>query len=130
MRLLKVHRLEAKRETRGWSVEPAAELLASGFIRNVHVVSLEPGTVRGNHVHHRQQEFVMVFGGRCLVVAEDENGEREEMTVEPGEMYLFEIRPAVRHAFKNIDDHTTYLLACTDTPYDRENPDVEPAQII
>ena len=131
MKLLKVHGLDARREKRGWSVEPAAsELLGSGFVKNVHVVSMEPGTVRGNHVHAKQQEFVMVFGGRCLVVAEDENGKREEMTVEPDELLLFEIRPNIKHAFKNIDHHTMHLLAYTDTPYDRENPDVKPARIV
>jgi len=131
MKLLKMTRLDAKRETRGWSVEPAASAaLRSGFVKNVHLVSLEPGATRGNHVHHKQLEFAMVFGGRCLVAAEDEKGRREEMIVEPDDLFLFEIQPNIRHAFKNIGERTMFLLAYTDTPYDHENPDAIPAQVI
>lgn len=131
MKLLKEHRMAARREKRGWSVEPAtSELLGSGFVKNIHVVSIEPGTVRGNHVHRRQREFVMVFGGRCQIVAEDENGEREETTVAPDALILFEIRPGIKHAFKNIDGHAMYLLAYTDTPYDKSAPDTDPANLI
>ena len=131
MKLLKMRGLDARREQRGWSVEPAtSELLGSGFVKNVHVVSMEPGTVRGNHVHAKQQEFAMVFGGKCLVVAENDKGEREEMTVEPGSLLLFEIQPNIKHAFKNIDNRTIYLLAYTDIPYDREAPDLEAVRIV
>jgi dTDP-4-dehydrorhamnose 3,5-epimerase-like enzyme len=131
MRLLKVTRLDAKREARGWSVEPAASaVLGSGFVKNVHLVSLEPGTVRGNHVHHKQLEFAIVFGGRCLVAAENEKGEREEMIVGPDDLLLLEMQPNIRHAFKNIGERAMFLLAYTDTPYDRENPDTLPVQVI
>ena len=112
-------------------MEPAtSELLGSGVVKNVHLVSLEPGTVRGNHVHRKQLEHVMVFGGRCLIAAEDEKGVREEMVVEADDLMLFEIQPHIRHAFKNIGERTMFLIAYTDTPYNRDNPDVLPAQII
>jgi dTDP-4-dehydrorhamnose 3,5-epimerase-like enzyme len=131
MKIFKATRLNAKREARGWAVEPAtSEMLRSGRVRNIHMVSLEPGTIRGNHLHHKQLEFVVAFGGRCLVAAENEDGEREEMTIGPDDLILFEMQPNVRHAFKNIGDRTMFLIAYTDTPYDPQNPDVLPAQVI
>jgi dTDP-4-dehydrorhamnose 3,5-epimerase-like enzyme len=130
MKLLKVTRLEARREERGWSVEPAAKMLAAGKLKNIHVVSMEPGTIRGNHVHSKQLEYAMVFGGRCLVAVENEAGEREQMIIGPDDLCLFEIQPHIKHAFKNIGEETMFLIAFTDTPYDHRKPDVEPAQVI
>jgi len=124
MKLFKCKDLSALVEPRGWSVEPVSSaLLESGRVKNVHLVSIEPGTVRGNHVHDRQVESVMVFGGRCLVAAEDASGNREEMTVEPNQFILFGIPPGVAHAFKNIGKNVMYLLAFCDTPYREDEPD-------
>jgi len=48
MKLLKCNDLSALVEPRGWSVEPVSSaLLESGRVKNVHLVSIEPGTVRG-----------------------------------------------------------------------------------
>ena len=126
MKLLKHYNLSVLREERGWSFEPVtSEILSSGEVKNIHLVSMQPGTVRGNHVHHRQVEKVIVFGGRCLLVVEDDSGRREETTIESNQFILFEIPPGIAHVFKNIGDDVMYLLALCDRSHLKDAPDRE-----
>jgi dTDP-4-dehydrorhamnose 3,5-epimerase-like enzyme len=124
MKMLKCHNLSALREGRGWSLEPiSSALLSRGSVKNVHLVSMQPGTVRGNHVHEKQVEWVIVFGGTCRVVADDGDGKREEMTVKPDDFVLFEITPGIAHSFKNVGKDVMYLLAFCDRPFSKDDPD-------
>ena len=90
MKLLKCTPLKALRQERGWSIEPVTSaLLTTGGVGNIHLVSLEPGTIRGNHVHAKQSEWVVAFGGRCLAAALDADGRREERTFGPDELVAY-----------------------------------------
>ena len=131
MKLLKCSPLKALRQERGWSIEPVTSaLLTTGGVGNIHLVSLEPGTIRGNHVHAKQSEWVVTFGGECTAAALDAEGRREERTFGPDELVLIEIPPGVPHAFKNTGRETGYLLALCSEPYVKRNPDRKEVRVL
>jgi len=90
-----------------------------GALRDVHLISLRPGAIRGNHYHPDATEWMLIWGGRARLLwrdaepAEGAASTREE-TVEDGEPVLFEIPPGVAHAILNIDDRVLYGLCVSD----------------
>lgn len=123
---MKVQITEAIRgaDERGFSAAPVGdEELKSVY--NLHIVSLKPGAVRGNHYHEHQTEWICVLGGPCKFVAVDrESGERMELVFDGESCPQIVVGPGVSHAAKNTGEEAIYLLCYADQPLDRENPDV------
>ncbi len=81
-------------------------------VKDLHVASMKPHTVRGNHVHDRDEIIcIMGGGGICEIVVEDrKDGIKEKVMVEGGlEKYL--IKAGVKHVVKNIGEKEFYLVA-------------------
>ncbi len=119
-------------DQRGWVVEPITdEDLADGRIKNVHLVSLERGAVRGNHYHTERTEFALIIGQRCQFLAIDnETNEQEQINKDNPQPLLLKIPPRISHAFKNVGDGTIYLLCYSDQRLDRDDPDVVENKIL
>jgi dTDP-4-dehydrorhamnose 3,5-epimerase-like enzyme len=80
-------------------------------VSNIHLVSLEPGSVRGNHYHESQTESICVIGGRVRLVAlDEETGEKIDTILEGASAPVITIPPGIVHALKNIGSETNYLL--------------------
>lgn len=119
-----VRRVELRETTwhdhRGWGINP---LEAAGLSReslgNLHVVSIKPGTIRGNHYHSRATEWMLVCGGPAKVVwrSADDDSIREALVSE-AELVLFEIPPNVKHAVINNSKGDIYVLSFSNS-YDR-----------
>ena len=124
--------LDGYRDARGWNTHPIPyELIEQHKLDNVHLVSLEPGAVRGNHAHKRQTEYIFIMGGPCRVAALNKaTAEISELVVQPGDMYLFKVGPGVGHGFKNISNQTIYALCFSDLRFDPANPDWEPCEVV
>ena len=102
-------------DERGWGARPMeAAGLAGKTIGDVHVVSMNPGKVRGNHVHDGT-EWLLVFGGKLEIRSRPSDDAEVRMeTVDEEKPVLLEIPPGVRHSFKNVGGKTMYLLAFSD----------------
>lgn len=110
-------------EGRGWLASIAEFATRDGYeIKNIHLGTIRPGQIRGNHVHARQREWTMVFGGKAIVAWKQEAHE-EQKILEDNEQLLFEFNPGWGHAIKNIDTRDIYLVSFTDQEYTKENPD-------
>jgi len=107
-------------DRRGW----LAELLPSGFpgAGLSHLVSVEPGAVRGNHAHPAKAEVIVLFGGRALLrtrcageasYAEVAAG---EVGADGGGLWRFVVPAGCAHAVKNVGPRTMFLLSYTDRP--------------
>lgn len=120
------------RDARGWNIHPIDyALLEAGGVDNIHIVSMEPGAIRGNHLHRRQTEYVFIIGGPCLVAAKNpETGEEFSIVVEQDDLHIFRASPGVAHAFKNVSGHTVYALCHSDLRFDPGNVDMEPFAVI
>lgn len=125
-------KLEHYADARGWNTHPVDyDLLTDGHVQNIHIVSMEPGAQRGNHIHRVQTEHIFIMGGPCLVAACDpETQERIDMVVQPGEVILFRAAPGIAHVFKSQAQTTVFALCYSDLRFDPANPDMEPYSVI
>ena len=114
---LRVHPLESLiwSDERGWGVRPLeAAGLAGQALGDLHVVSLEPGKVRGNH-HHNGSEWLLLTEGTIEVRSRASEDEEVRLQVlSGGRPFLLEIPAGVHHSFKNVGDRTVYLIAFSD----------------
>jgi dTDP-4-dehydrorhamnose 3,5-epimerase-like enzyme len=117
--------LDVYDDERGWVSE-----IFSGrtevTIRNIHIGTLKPGVVRGNHYHEHTREWI-AFGDHPIEVRWGEPGDyRSEKLEEPTRVHL---PPEVPHAFKNLAETTITFGAYTDTRYDSDDPDVKTVEL-
>lgn len=121
-----IERLEQHTDPRGSVFEPmgAAELAAQ---KNVHVVLTEPGAVRGNHLHRRSTETLVVRGPARLRYRA--GGTARDVDVEAGDVVSFTFPPGVPHALVNTGTEPQLLVAFRDTEHDPADPDVERVEL-
>lgn len=119
-------------DERGWVVDPIIQGdFAGAPPQNIHLVSAEPGAVRGNHYHERQHEFLCIFGARARVAVYDPRGERrEEQELSGQEPMILDARPGLAHAVKNVGEGLLYLLCYADREFDRDRPDLVRMRIL
>jgi dTDP-4-dehydrorhamnose 3,5-epimerase-like enzyme len=116
-----VEELNLSADARGIVFEPLdAERLPAQ--RNAHVVTTEPGAVRGNHYHEHSTEVAVVMGPARVCFRE--NGQLQEVSVPEGHAYRFTFAPYVSHAFQNIGARAMLLVAFNTAPFNRDKPDV------
>ena len=112
--------LATKEDERGFVIRPfeGKELHS---IHNIHLVSLNPGAVRGNHFHPTQREYILVLGTHVkLVMVDNLTDTRSEKIIDEKGSSLVMIPPKVAHAIKNLSNETIYLLCYTDKPFTTE----------
>ena len=126
MALIKNEKIEIGKDNRGFSAKPVDEnALKKGEALNLHVVSMNPGAVRGNHYHKKQSEIIWVIGGPCIVTAKNrDSGEVEKIEISPENNTLLTISPEITHAIKNISDEIAYLLCYSDYSVSEDDKDV------
>ena len=102
---------------RGFLSKPFSEEEIRSF-RNIHIVSLEPGKIRGNHYHEFQIEYICVLAGKVQFVALDrENGAKMERILDGNRAPVARIPARVTHALKNVGSETSYLVCCSDVAH-------------
>lgn len=110
MTAVKKHVCEKRADERGWVIDLIAPSPGGPPLGHAHLASLEPGAIRGNHVHSGATEFVLVWGGRAEI-AWEEDGRVARDEVSGDTLVVFEIPPGVAHAVTNVGDSTAYLIA-------------------
>ena len=104
------------RDSRGWGIEPLKAVgLPERVLGNLHVVSMEPGSVRGNHYQPNAREWLLVLGGPAEVVWHSESGAPHRSALGNDEVTLFEIPPGTAQAIQNTSEKLIYLVSFGDT---------------
>lgn len=112
--------LTAKEDERGFLVKPFEETQVN-TLHNIHIVSLNPGVVRGNHFHPTQTEYIIMLGKKATLVTIDTvTTTRSEKIIEGTKCPLIIIPPKVAHAIKNISTEVIYLFCYLDKPINLE----------
>jgi oxalate decarboxylase/phosphoglucose isomerase-like protein (cupin superfamily) len=112
-----------RKDGRGWHMSP----LVPGFPAlgpgcHLHIVSLLPGAIRGNHSHTTTDEWMVFWGGRVLF-AWQEKGKPREKLLEEDKAYLVHVPAGEPHACRNTGEKESYLLSYYEKAikdYDRE----------
>jgi len=125
MKFIELIDLATSSDSRGIAIRPISDKeLQNQKLFNLHLVSLKPGVVRGNHFHEYQNEVICVFGSRAKVAAVDNTtGDREEEIIEEDRAVMLKIPKNISHAIKNIGNSILYLLCYSDQKYQPEKPD-------
>ncbi|MEW5801516.1 MAG: hypothetical protein AB1847_05350 [bacterium] len=101
--------LPTRKDDRGWIITPP--VIKDFASADMHIPSLRPQAVRGNHYHEHHSEAVIILGGKCLVATRNRaTGIYEEFVYDGIVKELILIPPAVTHAFKNIGYRSIYLI--------------------
>jgi dTDP-4-dehydrorhamnose 3,5-epimerase-like enzyme len=117
---IEVHHPTVPGDARGWVVDPlACAGLPAGGAHNIHVVSLEPAQVRGNHYHLRQTEWLLFLAGPLTLALADPAGEPRRMIPITRFPALVRLPPGVAHAVRNEGRRRAFILCFSD----REVPD-------
>ncbi|MCU0577912.1 MAG: cupin domain-containing protein [Desulfobacterota bacterium] len=104
-----------RQEPRGWSFSPFRERPWKNGLEidwaSFHLVSLEPGSIRGNHVHPRVTEWLLFLGAPFLLVWQDEGSVLVQQRRIDDHHTLVVIPPRVKHAVQNLSPGPLYLTA-------------------
>ncbi len=132
MGIIQIKEIEFDQDDRGWSLKPITDNdMKNGIISDVHIVSMKPGAIRGNHYHVHKTEYILVIGSTCRVVAIDNNTKKkEEKTIENNSKILLVISPNVTHAIENIGNEVSYLLCYSKVTEGLKSQDVVNNKII
>ncbi len=132
MRIIQIKEIEFDQDDRGWSIRPITdEEIGTGKIKDIHMVSMRPGAIRGNHYHAYKTEHIFVMGSTCRVVVMDNNTkEREEEIIGHNKKALLVIPPHVTHAIENIGNEMSYLLCYSKAEEDLDMSDVVKNKIV
>ena len=122
----KVRRLgigkKAWTDARGWVLNPLPLAGLEGKpLGNLHVASMQPGAIRGNHAHGSAAEWLLFCGGPAALIA----GE-EEILVSGTEPELFEIPPGLPHAIVNRSDREIFVVVF----YEEKELQTAPAKLL
>lgn len=104
-------------DNRGWGINPlkAAHLL-NKVIGNLHISSIKPGCIRGNHYHDVGTEWLLICGGPARFAWSLSGGEHHREEKVFNEPQLFEIPPRFQHAIMNISNADILVISFSDVP--------------
>jgi uncharacterized RmlC-like cupin family protein len=112
----------AWKDARGWVLNPLPLAGLEGKpLENLHVASMQPGAVRGNHAHGSAAEWLLFCGGPASLIAGP-----EEIPVSGPEPELFEIPAGVPHAIVNRSDREIFLVVF----YAEKDLETTPAKLV
>jgi len=119
---LEVHRLPGHVDGRGASFGVPADLLGTLLsVQDVHVTTITPGSVRGNHFHRRKRELLTVLATDRWSVHWD-TGEGTSTHRQEFGAGGFTVSPPLlwSHAIRNDGTADVFMFAMTDQPFTGE----------
>jgi dTDP-4-dehydrorhamnose 3,5-epimerase-like enzyme len=116
------------KDARGWVLNPLPLAgLENKPLGNLHVASMQPGAVRGNHAHGSAAEWLLFCGGpAALQGGMPGDPGAEEIIISGGEPELFEIPAGLPHAIVNRSDREIFLVVF----YEEKDLDTQTAKIL
>ncbi|OHB89368.1 MAG: hypothetical protein A3D89_01440 [Planctomycetes bacterium RIFCSPHIGHO2_02_FULL_52_58] len=131
MKGIEIKDLKVLKDHRGWFVELFRKEFGIEKMAQVNLTVANPGMAKGNHYHLYKTEWYCVIKGRMKLVLKDmDSGKVSELTLGDDNLRIVKIPPRVIHGFKNTGEGDMYLLYCTDTPFDPQDPDTSTGVVL
>jgi len=135
---LSVLRLEDRDDGRGSAFHlPDEALRWLGGVAEMHLVTIRSGAIRGNHVHLRRREVIVVrsegpweLAWRAAGEEGEVGGEVERRRFEEAQGVLLCVEAGVPHALKNLGDRELVVASCSNGRFDPGEPDTERVELL
>jgi dTDP-4-dehydrorhamnose 3,5-epimerase-like enzyme len=121
---------EGDKRGSAWQVGEAVDFLDA--IEDVHLMTLEPGCVRGNHFHRDKREILVIrHVGRWALHWDDgpETSSQRTVFAEPGAVAIT-VPPNCAHAIVNLGGGTMQVFSFSDRRYDPAAPDSHRRELV
>ena len=120
---LEVIAIDVFEDDRGELYEPVmgGDLL-SGNVRNIHVITIMPGKVRGNHYHLKQTEYICM--GPNVAIHTIEDGEMKRYLFSDARRVIVRVPPQIPHAIVNEGENVECVVCYSDVVHDPDKPDM------
>lgn len=123
----KVKELEIHSDKRGWLVEMLKRNEIRQDIRQIYVVTIKPGCIRGNHYHFKKTEWFFISKGKANIYLEDIKTQKKIcLELSSKRPKVITIPPKIAHAVKNVGKETVYLVSGQNIIHNPKNPDTYP----
>lgn len=107
------------------------DLIRKIHVSQIHIPSLTPGSIRGNHYHLHTVEYTLILSGPCRAVFYDnKTGDQEETVFTAEKPVLLKIAPDIIHAFKNEAAHDICLICFDERVHTSDSPDIHRHSIL
>lgn len=128
---LSVVTLEDHDDGRGAAFYPPPEFLEwLGGVAEVHLVTARRGAIRGNHLHRRRRELILVRStGPWELAWRPPGGDIARRTFRAPGAVLLAVEPETAHAIRNLHDEELLIVAFASGRYRPDDPDTEPAAL-
>lgn len=118
---------------RGSSFGVPAEVFGGCFpVADLHIATIEPGAVRGNHFHLVRREVLVVIAAGPWSLHWDEGADtpvRQRSFDKPGAVVVT-VPIGMSHAIRNDGAVPIQMVGMTDGPYDPDRPDAYPRPVV
>ena len=130
---VRIFRLANTGDGRGDSFVPPPECLEFvGAVRDMHLATIRPGAVRGNHYHrHHCEVIIVVHADRWSFHWDSGSGsEVQSETFSGAGAVMLQVEPLAGHAVRNDGQRELHLMSISNLPYDPQKPDSQPRRIV
>lgn len=132
-RTFEVLDLQDTGDTRGSSFSVPAELFAETFsVQDMHIATIEPGAIRGNHYHAVRHEILVVIAADRWSLHWDEGvgtPVKQRQFKGPGTVVVT-VPTGMSHAIRNDGAMSMQMMGLTDGPYHATRPDAYPRVVV
>ena len=126
----KIKKLEVHSDKRGWLVELLKANELEKPVKQIHIASIKPGCVRGNHYHSKRIEWFFIVAGKAKLSLQDiKTKEKICFKLSLKKPMVITIFPNISHAVKNIGKEVVYLVSAQSDIYNPKKPDAFPYKI-
>jgi len=120
----KMKELEIHSDNRGWLVELLKANQLEKPVKQIHIASIKPGCVRGNHYHSKRIEWFFIVAGKVELSLQDiKTKEKICFRLSSKKPKVVTIFPNISHVVKNIGKEIVYLVSAQSDIYNHRNPD-------
>ena len=119
-------------DARGSSFGPPPGLFAERFpLADVHLTTVVPGAVRGNHFHLERHELITVMSAGPWSLHWDDGDGTPVRTRDFGAgAVLIRVPLGASHAVRNDGTTPLQVIGMTDGPFDPRRPDAHPRRVV
>ena len=126
----KIKKLQIHEDERGWLVELLKANEIEEPIKQIHIASIKPGHVRGNHYHSKRMEWFFIVAGKAELSLHDiKTKEKICFKLSSKEPKVITIFPNIAHTVKNVGKEMVYLVSAQSDIYNPKKPDAFPWEI-